>query len=93
MADSVRRNNTSGASAKTNKGQRGGELGAITDALMEKQMEFFESRFSQLNELAKGTDSKLDAIRTELAALSGSIGLIKAEMLTIKVAVEDNSKV
>ncbi len=92
MAKCGRKNSTSGASSKANEGIRVSELVSITDTLVEKQLEFFEPQFAQPHEMDKCTEHTLDAIQTELASLSGSIGLIKAGVLSLKHIVEDNSK-
>ncbi|KAK1889329.1 LINE-1 type transposase domain containing protein 1 [Dissostichus eleginoides] len=85
--------NASWASTKSNKVTRAAnELDAIADLLIEKQREFFEPRFAQLQEMGKCTDNKLNVMQSELATLSGIISMLKTEISTLKCSVEDNSK-
>lgn len=59
---------------------------------MEKQREYLEPRLAQLHEIGKCTNGKLNVIQTELASLSGSIGLMKADISALKSTVDDNSE-
>lgn len=86
------KNNASGAFTTSNKGTRASELDAIADMLMEKRREYLEPRLAQLHEMGKCTNGKLNVIQTELASLSGSIGLIKADISALKSTVDDNSE-
>ena len=80
MTESVKKNSAGGASAKSNKGTRATELDAIADTLMERQCEYLVPRFALLHEMGKGTEDKLNAIQSDLASLSASTGVVKADI-------------
>lgn len=63
----------------------------MTDMLMEKQREYLEPRFAQLNEMGKSTEDKLSTIQSDLASLSATIGVVKADIMALKGTVNENS--
>ncbi len=81
-----------GAPTQSYKGTHSTDFHAITDTLMEKQCDYLEPRLAQLHDMGQCTDDKLNVIHTELAELSGSIGSIKFEIMTLKRTVRGNSK-
>ena len=88
--ESGKKNSAGGASAKSNKGTCATELDAIVDMLMERQRECLEPQFAQLCEMGKGTEAKLNAIKSDLASLSASIGVVKADISALKSTVKEN---
>lgn len=58
---------------------------------MERQREYLEPRFVQLHEMGKGTEDKLNTIQSDLASLSASIGVVKADISALKSTVKENS--
>lgn len=88
MAES---NKKSASNASKNKGNRT-DMEAIAESVLERQRDYLESRFDQLQQMGKDTEGKLCAIQTHLVTLSDSIGTINAEMGKIRSDVKGNSK-
>lgn len=65
---------------------------AIAESVLERQRDYLESRFDQLQQMGKDTERKLCAIQPHLMSLSESIGTINTEMGKIQTDVKGNSK-
>ncbi len=87
MADS---NKKTASSSKPRAGSLA-DVEAIADSLLEKQRDYLEARFNQLEQMGKDTEGKLCAIQTDLMTLRESIGTVNAELGKIRAEVRDNS--
>lgn len=88
MAES---NKKSVSNTTKNKANRS-DMEAIAESVLEKQRDYLESCFDQLQQMGKDTEGKLGAIQTHLMSLSESIGTINKEMGKIRSDVKGNSK-
>lgn len=68
------------------------DMEAIAESVLERQRDYLESRFDQLQQMGKDTERKLCAIQNHLMSLSESIGTINTEMGKIQSDVKGNSK-
>lgn len=87
----VESNKKSMSNTSKNKVNRS-DVEAIAESVLEKQHDYLESRFDQLQQMGKDTEGKLGAIQTHLTTLSESIGTINAEMGKIRSDVKGHSK-
>lgn len=76
--------------AKTARAARA-DAEAIANSILEKQRDYLETRFNQLEEMGKDTDGKLCAIQNDLMTLRESIGTVNVEVGKIRGKVKDNS--
>lgn len=88
MAESNKKSASNSSKSKANRSN----MEAIAESVLERQRDYLESRFDQLQQMGKDTEGKLCAIQTHLMSLSESIGTIDAEMGKIRSDVKGNSK-
>lgn len=69
------------------------DVEAIANSVLEKQRDYLETRFNQLEEMGKDTDGKLCAIQKDLMTLRESIGTVNVEVGKLRGKVKDNSAV